>query len=113
MANINLKKLVLRKESSLIKDVVNAIDPAASIQTAEGQLLLGGQSKSSYQRYPIVLDGQILGWVHGNEKAGSIAHLISQLVHREMEKRTLAQELLANIRRFPYFSTCQKKSSIA
>lgn len=95
MANINLKKLVLRKESSLIKDIVNAIDPAASIQTAEGQLLLGGQSERDCQCYPIALDGKILGWVHGNEKAGSIAHLISQLVYREIEKRTLAQELLS------------------
>ncbi|MEO0458932.1 MAG: GAF domain-containing protein, partial [Cyanobacteria bacterium P01_A01_bin.114] len=95
MASINLKKLVLRKELSLIQEIINAIDPSASVQTAEGAVLIGGQTEPGHQRYPITLDGKILGWVTGHDKAGAIANLISQLVHREIEKRTLAQELLS------------------
>ena len=35
-----------------------------------------------------------MGWVSGNEKAGAIATLISRLAHRELEKLSLAKELL-------------------
>ena len=95
MASINLKKLVLKKELSLIQDIVNAIDPDAIIQSAEGHLLLKGKAKSGTHRYPVTLDGQILGWVNGNENAGAIATLLAQLIDREQEKRNLAQELLS------------------
>ncbi|MEO1125516.1 MAG: GAF domain-containing protein [Cyanobacteria bacterium J06639_16] len=99
MAGINLKKLVkklvLQKEASLIQDVVKAIDPDATIQTAEGSLLFNGTVRHHSHRYPIALDGQILGWVNGNENSRAIATLLSQLIHRELEKRTLAQELLS------------------
>ena len=99
MAGINLKKLVrklvLQKELTLIQDIVNAVDPDASIQSAEGSLLLSGRVKHHTHRYPIALDGQILGWVSGNENSRVIATLLSQLTYRELEKRTLAQELLS------------------
>ena len=97
MTTINLKKLVLQKEFSLIQEVINAIDLEASIETLEGQPLLQTAKVCDCQRdrYPIALEGQLLGWVIGNEKAGTIANLIAQLAYREHEKRTLAQELLS------------------
>ncbi|MEM7770340.1 MAG: GAF domain-containing protein [Cyanobacteria bacterium P01_A01_bin.37] len=95
MTSIDLKKLVLKKELSLIQDVVSAIDPDASIQTAEGHLILTGSAEKSIHRYPITFDGQIWGWVHGNENAGAIAALLAKLIKQEKEKRSLAKELLS------------------
>ena len=95
MVSVNFKKLVLKKELSLIQDFVNAIDPDASIQSAEGNLLLRGKTETCAHRYPIKLDGQILGWVNGNEKSGAVATFLSHLAYRELEKLTLAQELLS------------------
>ncbi|MEA5466673.1 GAF domain-containing sensor histidine kinase [Leptothoe sp. PORK10 BA2] len=93
MVSVNLKKLVLRQEWALIQGVINATDSNVSIETADGQWLMGSQTETE-QRYPITLDGQILGWVNGDPKAEVIATLISQLAYRESEKRALAKELL-------------------
>ncbi len=73
--------------------MINATAAHVSIETADGQLLLGDLSGQG-QQYPIVCNTEVLGWVNGDEKAGIIATLISQLACREFEKRTLAQELL-------------------
>lgn len=95
MVGVNLKKIVLKKELSLVQDFINAIDPNASIQSAEGHLILKTTGLIGTHRYPIKLDGQIVGWVNGNEQAGAIATLLSRLAYRELEKLTLAQELLS------------------
>ncbi|MGF1521988.1 MAG: GAF domain-containing protein [Leptolyngbyaceae cyanobacterium] len=95
MVGVNLKKIVLKKELSLIQNFINVVDPNISIQSAEGHVILKSEARIDTYRYPIELDGQILGWVNGNQQAGAIANLISRLAHRELEKLTLAQELLS------------------
>jgi two-component system, NtrC family, sensor kinase len=105
MSVANLKKLVFRKELSLIKDLITTIDPQVVVQMADGSILYGsteldeaGNPQDSHlldKGHPIYLEEQILGWVHGGEKASAIAGLLSHLASREMEKRTLAQELLS------------------
>ncbi len=96
MSTANLKKLVFRKELALIKDLITTIDPNVIVQTAEGGILYGEVTEEPLQKngQPIYLGEQILGWVHGGTKTASIAALLSHLATREMEKRTLAQELL-------------------
>ena len=96
MVGVNLRKIVLKKELSLVQDFIDIIDPNASIQSAEGHLILKSNfSNPTTHRYPIKLDGRIIGWVNGNEKAEVIAKLLAQLAYRELEKITLAQELLS------------------
>jgi two-component system, NtrC family, sensor kinase len=95
MTPASLKKLVFRKELSLIKEIVNAIDPQITIQSSDGQLILGESIESHSHRFPILLEGQLLGWVNGDERAAAIATLLGNLAYRELEKRTLAQELLS------------------
>ena len=95
MVSIDLKKLVLKKEYSLIRAVLDATAPEAWIEMADGRLLLGEQTHSSQLlRCPIMLNGHLLGWVTG-KNVEVVATLISQLAYREFEKRTLAQELLS------------------
>lgn len=94
MVNINLTKLVLKQDYSLIQDVINATGSHVSVVTADGRVLLGSTVDDS-QRYPIAVNGQVLGWVNGDEKAAVVSRLIAQLAHREFEKRTLARELLS------------------
>lgn len=95
MVNIDLKKLVQRKKRPLIQDVMNAVAIEASIQTIDGQMLMGSNTSSNVQHHPIRLNGDVIGWVNGNEKSEVIATLISQLAYQEFEKRKLAQELLS------------------
>jgi two-component system, NtrC family, sensor kinase len=95
MTPASLKKLVFRKELSLVREIVNAIDPGISIQGADGHVLLGDSIVQHPQRFPIHLEGQLLGWVNGDQRASAIATLVANLAYRELEKRTLAQELLS------------------
>lgn len=94
MVSIDLKKNVLKKEYSLIQDVINATASQVSVETADGQLVLGSRAEGPH-RYAIEVDGDVLGWVKGNQNAQVIATLIAQLAYRELEKRSLAQELLS------------------
>lgn len=93
MVSIDLKKIVLKKEYSLIQAVINATGSNISIETVDGQQLLGVRAEDS-DRYPIALNGEVLGWVTGDHNAQVIADLVSRLSYRESEKRALAQELL-------------------
>ena len=83
MVSIDLKKLVLKKEYSLIRAVIEATAPDAWIEMADGQILLGKQTPSCQRlRSPIMLNVHLLGWVSG-ENVEVVATLISQLAYRE------------------------------
>ncbi|MEM9266717.1 MAG: ATP-binding protein [Cyanobacteria bacterium P01_F01_bin.13] len=108
MVSINFKKLVLRQEHSLIQDVIHATAAAVSVETADGQLLLGHSSDQN-QRYPITLNEEILGWATGSENAEVIATLISQLARQEFEKRSLSQELLDKYKEISFLFNLSEK----
>ena len=93
MVSVDLKKLVLKKECSLIQEVITATGSVVNIKTADGQSLIGDHVGGN-KCYSITLNDHILGWVHGDENAQVVANLISRLVHQDCEKRALAQELL-------------------
>jgi two-component system, NtrC family, sensor kinase len=95
MTSASLKKLVFKKELSLIKKIVNAVDSQITIQDSDGQFLWGEPIASHSHQFSVQLEGQILGWVNGDDRAAAIAALLENLAYREMEKRTLAQELLS------------------
>lgn len=95
MVASSLKKLVLRKELSLIKEVISAIDSSLSIYDANDNLLLGSANNHGMHNYPVRLEGEIIGWVTGSEKANIVASLLSHLANKELEKKTLAREVLS------------------
>ncbi|MEW6493996.1 MAG: adenylate/guanylate cyclase domain-containing protein [Cyanobacteriota bacterium] len=103
MIQISLKKLLLKKEFSLILSNLNqAIGAPISIQDGVGNLLWGKASEMpsgtlrerELNKYPVILEKKIIGWVVGDEKASTIAHLLSYLANEELEKKTLARETL-------------------
>jgi len=100
----SLKKLVLRKELSLITEVIQAIDPQLCVQDTEGACLLGHhlhqqdqhQYDSTLCKTAITLEGgETIGWVAGSKKAPVAAKLLTRLAYRELEKRAITQDLLS------------------
>jgi two-component system, NtrC family, sensor kinase len=108
---VNLKKLLFRKEFTLITDLIQALDPSVSVHLVNGEVLFGPAAAAtellpglplelpttfvpSPQCCPIAVESVVHGWVMGQRKAPAIAALLSHLATREAEKRTLAQELL-------------------
>jgi len=96
MAQINLKSLLGKNKEAtvVITNLVEAIGTAVSIEDTEGRLLLGEANANSKAKYPVRLEGEILGWVIGDEKAETIASLLTHLAGKEAEKKTLGNEVL-------------------
>lgn len=99
----SLKKLVLRRDLALVTDVIRAIDENLCVQDSEGKELIGQANalaalsdsvQKSPQKSPVLLEDQVIGWVVGSAQAETAARLLSQMAYREIEKRTLTQELL-------------------
>ncbi len=103
---VNLKKLIFRKDLALITHLIQDLDPTIVVRSADGTVLLGQadpeqpifdptQPHTSGASWPIQTDSDPIGWVYGQDHAAAIAAFLSYLAARELEKRTLAQELLS------------------
>ncbi|MEL7495780.1 MAG: hypothetical protein AAGJ95_17705, partial [Cyanobacteria bacterium J06554_11] len=94
---------MLRRDLALVTDVIRAIDENLCVQDSEGKELIGQANalaalsdsvQKSPQKSPVLLEDQVIGWVVGSAQAETAARLLSQMAYREIEKRTLTQELL-------------------
>lgn len=95
MARINLKKLIYKKElKAVIEGAIAALDSSITIRNSEGTILIGESSYVSSNNYPVMLSGEIIGWVAGTEKAAFVADILSYAAGAELDKRTLAVDTL-------------------
>jgi signal transduction histidine kinase len=96
MSHITLKSLLGRNKetAAVVANLVAAMGTSIGIEDAEGRLLLGEANANSKTKYPVKLEGEILGWVIGGEKAETIAGLLTHLASKEAEKKTLGNEVL-------------------
>jgi two-component system, NtrC family, sensor kinase len=96
---VNLKKLIFRKDLALITDLIQDLDPTIVVRSIEDSILIGPPAPTEIGNMaetglPIQANGNVIGWVTGEDYAPAIAAFLSYLAAREWEKRTLAQELL-------------------
>jgi transcriptional regulator with GAF, ATPase, and Fis domain len=97
MARIRLKRLVDRNKE-VISSLIDATAAPVAITDADGRLLLGNLDESAPGKYPVELEGATLGWVIGGDQTAAIGSLLGYLVGREVEQRTLADEVLDRYR---------------
>ena len=96
MAQSPLKAL-LRKQSSFKAWLENYAALHASgiaITDAGGELLFGSEKNDSAISVSIVLQGDEIGTVRGDEHGEIVAQLITQLLEKEAEKKKLGNEVL-------------------
>lgn len=109
MAAINFKKILTKREVlNVLHDLVNAFEIELYIQDVTGKQILqlgSAQSHSSAiaESEPIYSGDEIVGWIRcdssgerpmRNCQTVAIATLLSQLINQEIEKKSLATELL-------------------
>jgi transcriptional regulator with GAF, ATPase, and Fis domain len=96
MPQLNLKRLITKKgeTASTIIELARAIDPSLRVLNAQGSWLIGAGEIGDGPKYAIEFEGEVLGWVLGDQAAASLAGLLTQLVAREAEKKALANEVL-------------------
>lgn len=99
MPRSRLKKLVFRKESALVTEVINALDVTLCVQDDLGQYLIGPTQPASNlddtNKAAITVEGDTIGWVSGSPLASTAAKLLAQMAQKEIEKRAITQDLLA------------------
>ena len=94
MSRINFKKLVLRKEeSTLLRDMAAACGSSYTIWDAAGALI-AGQNTMSGEKLPVVISGEVFGWVCAQKGAAALVSLLRYSIMREREKVALARETL-------------------
>jgi adenylate cyclase len=95
LVQINFAKLMTRDRevSPLITALLESMHDSVGIKDADGVLLVGHDG-SSPEQLPLILDGSVIGWVAGGTGTGVIASILSYVVNREAQKRSLAREAL-------------------
>lgn len=96
MAKISLRNIVGKKNESsvLIHELIRKLRAQLWIEDEAGKILLGEQQQEAKMNFPVITDGETLGYVKGDEKSEFIASLISHLSQKELEKKKLGTEVL-------------------
>ena len=100
MTQIKLKRLLSKrkKAAAILNDLAEANNVTFAIEDVEGQVLLGAAGDDRVTKFPVRLEGTLLGWVIGPEQAAPLADLIGHLAEKEAEKETLADGTLEHYR---------------
>ena len=99
-----LRKLIVRHRhvAPMVSALLAGTDARVTVTDLEGEVVLdrqaGGESGTTDERHPIVVDGQPVGWVAGPHPASAIAAVLSYACAREADKRALAREALDRYR---------------
>jgi len=105
--DIDLKRLVTRHRhvAPMLSALLAGTDARVIVTDAEGTVILHregsgptGAITTGGQRFPILLEGQAVGWVEGQRVAAAVAAVLGYAAAREHDKRSLAQEALERYR---------------
>lgn len=100
MTQIKLNRLLAKrkKAAAVLTTLAEVNNLIFGIEDVEGRVLLGAAGDDRLAKFPITLEGTLLGWVIGPEQVAPIADLIGHLAEKEVEKETLADGTLEHYR---------------
>ncbi|HKG18646.1 MAG TPA: GAF domain-containing protein [Candidatus Limnocylindrales bacterium] len=99
--DIDLERLVVRHRhvAPMLSVLLGATNAAVRISDAAGTTILEREAGGiGSDRFPIVVEGETLGWVEGDRIARAVAAVLSYAAAREADKRSLATEALDRYR---------------
>jgi two-component system, NtrC family, sensor kinase len=117
MSQLSLKKLCAKKEIiEVLDELIQTLGVQVTLKDLDGKVIIDRGNKSDaspdiYQKnkYQITLEGEIIGWVEGDEQSKAIARLLGLLASKEIEKKALAQEVLDKYRELTLFYNISEK----
>ncbi|MGE5660204.1 MAG: adenylate/guanylate cyclase domain-containing protein [Actinomycetota bacterium] len=112
MSPVHLLKRLLSQPEILevLQALARGIDAGFSIQSVDGQLLLGAPSNNKQPlQFPVEATGEVIGWIFSHKDMAAIAQLLSYLAERELEKKALVKEVLDKYREFTFFYNFSQK----
>lgn len=97
MVRVNLKR-VLKQSEATIGALINTLNLSVQIYDASGRLLQGKPNLVQTEKYCIFVGEKLLGWIISSQDAQVIATVLTDLCNRELELKTLADEVLDQYR---------------
>jgi class 3 adenylate cyclase len=96
MAYISLKNIVGKKNetTAMVAELITRLQAAVWIEDNAGKILVGSLHDNPEQTLAVVFENETIGWVKGDDKAAIIVTLLTQLAHKEAEKKKLGAEVL-------------------
>lgn len=92
-----MNRLLAKKDiSSTLDELAESLQTQLVFYDANGNVLETSKGKDSNEtlRFPVEIQGTVIGYVGGNEKTKGIAKTLSLLASREVERKSLAAEAL-------------------
>lgn len=99
--DVDLARLVVRHRhvAPMLSSLLGGTNAAVRIRDAGGATILEREGSGiGGERFPIVVEGETVGWVEGDRVARAVASVISYAAAREADKRSLAGEALERYR---------------
>ena len=129
MSSVNLAKMLRKGEVlSLLRGLVSTPFASITISDSTGNILIDDlgingavltsesmpqeqveANAQAISKIPILVDGEIIGWVSGQQKVQEVANLLNYLSDREFEQKSLAAEALDKYREISLLYTISSK----
>jgi hypothetical protein len=97
----DLARLIVRHRhvAPMLSALLTGTNAGVRISDAGGQVILEREATGiGFERFPITVEGETVGWVEGDRTGRAIAAVLSYAVAREADKRSLAREALDRYR---------------
>jgi serine phosphatase RsbU (regulator of sigma subunit) len=96
MPNVSLRDLIRKRKdvATMVSALVGALGPGIAIEGPDGDVLFGERNGTPGSRWAVTHDGERLGWVYGGTDAAAVAGVLGHLAAKEVERKTLANEVL-------------------
>jgi hypothetical protein len=102
--DLDLRRLIIRHRhvAPMVSSLLASTNARVRILDASEGVILnresGAEPEGPLQRFPVIAEREVMGWVEGGRVAAGIAAALSYACSRELDKRALAQEALERYR---------------
>ena len=88
--------MVLKKKDVLpiLQSLAEDLQLYFRVEDDKGMVLFDNLDDASFFTFPVMLDDEVLGRVKGDEHAKAIAHLLTQTLQKDQERKRLGTEVL-------------------
>ena len=88
--------MVLKKKDVLpiLQSLAEDLQLYFRVEDDKGMVLFDNLEDASFFTFPVMLDDEVLGRVKGDEHAKAIAHLLTQTLQKDQERKRLGTEVL-------------------
>lgn len=98
---LDLARLIVRHRhvAPMLSALLTGTNAGVRISDAAGTVIVEREGAGiGFERFPITVEGSVVGWVEGDRAGRAIAAVLSYAVAREADKRSLAREALDRYR---------------